>query len=193
MARTDQERWDQRYRDGDWVDSDGPSPIVEDAVPWLSPPGLALDVACGSGRNSLFLARYGFEAIAVDLSWRGLHLLAKRARSERLGVHPVQADLERFILPEDSFDVIVNTHFLMRDLFPKLQSALTPAGLLIIETYHVDEIDVLGGDIRREYALEPGELKEAFSDLDILLYEEGIFNRAEGERGLARLVARKLG
>ena len=91
MARTDQERWDQRYRDGDWVDSDSPSPIVEDAVPWLSPPGRALDVACGSGRNSLFLARFGFEAIAVDLSWRGLHLLAKRARSERLGVHPVRA------------------------------------------------------------------------------------------------------
>ena len=128
MARTDQERWDQRYGDGDWVDGDAPSPIVEDALPYLSPPGLVLDVACGAGRNSLFLARYGYSVVSVDISWRGLHMLTKRARSERLDVHPVHANLEQFGLPDEAFDIIVNTKFLMRDLFPEFQRALRPGG-----------------------------------------------------------------
>ncbi len=191
MARTDQERWDQRYLEGDWVDSDDPSPIVEDALPWLSPPGLVLDVACGSGRNSLFLARYGYNVVAVDISWRGLHLLAKRSRRERLAVRPVHADFDHFVIPEDAFDVIVNTNFLMRHLFPAFEAALRPGGLLLFETYHVSEIDELGGDIRRDYTLESGELRDAFASLDILLYEEGVFDRPGGERGLVRMVARK--
>ena len=55
----------------------------------------------------------------------------------------------------------------------------------------VDELEVLGGDIRREFALERGEVQAAFADLETLLYEEGVFERREGERGLSRLVARK--
>lgn len=191
MARTDQERWDQRYGDGDWVDGEVPSPIIEDALPYLSPPGLVLDVACGAGRNSIFLARYGYSVVSVDISWRGLHMLAKRARRERLDVYPVHADLERFGLPDEAFDIIVNTKFLMRDLFAQYQRALRPGGTLIVETYNTEEIDVLGGDIRREYALEPGELQNAFSDFQIILSQEGIFDLPEGERGLARLIARK--
>jgi hypothetical protein len=50
---------------------------------------------------------------------------------------------------------------------------------------------VLGGDIRREFALERGELKDAFGDLETLLYEEGVFEQPEGERGLGRLIAQR--
>lgn len=191
MTRSDQERWDARYAEGDWVDSDEPSPIVEDSLPWLSPPGLVLDAACGAGRNSLFLAHYGFVVVSVDISWRGLHLLAKRARRERLPVHPVHADLDRFHLPDEAFDVIINTRFLHRSLMPEYERALKPGGLLLFETYNVDEIDELGGDIRREFALEHEELPNTFTALDILLHEEGVFERPEGRHGLARMVARK--
>ncbi len=190
MARGDQERWDERYRDGDWVDSEQPSPIVSDALPWLQTPGRVLDAACGAGRNSLFLARAGHRVISVDISWLGLQLLAERARREHLPIHPVHADLGSFPIPAASFDIIINTKFLLRDLFPAYVTALRPGGLLIFETYNVDELDVLGGDMRREFVLERNELKEAFaSSLDLLLYEEGVFERPEGERGLARMIA----
>lgn len=191
MAGNDRARWDERYRHGDWVDIAQPAAILEDALAWLNPPGLVLDVACGAGRNALFLARLGFTVIAVDVSWEGLRRLAARARAGRLPVHLVHADLERFVLPSETFDVIINTHFLLRTLFPAFRSALRSGGLLIFETHNVDEIDVLGGGIRREYALERGELRQAFADFGILLYEEGVFLREEGERGLARLMARK--
>lgn len=191
MARDDRARWDERYRIGDWADIDEPSAILTDALPHLEPPGRALDVACGAGRNALALARRGFTVIAVDISWEGLRRLARRARAQRLDVHPVHADLERFALPDAAFDVIINTRFLMRSLFPVFRRALRQGGLLLIETFNVDEIDLLGGDIRREYALERGELQQAFPDFAPLLYEEGVFERREGERGLARMIARK--
>jgi tellurite methyltransferase len=191
MSGADRARWEERYRDGDWADIDEPATILQDAEAWLEPPGLALDVACGAGRNSLFLARHGFTVVAVDISWEGLQRLTHRARREALQVHPIHADLERFTCPPDAFDLIVNSRFLLRSLFPTFRSSLRPGGLLLIETYNVDEIEVLGGDIRREYALERGELTRQFADLRILRYEEGVFERREGERGLARLIARK--
>jgi len=191
MTREDRSRWDERYKDGDWADIDEPATILKDAEAWLDPPGLVLDVACGAGRNSLYLARRGFSVVAIDISWEGLQRLSERARAERLDVHPVHADLERFELPVSKFDLIVNTRFLLRSLFPTIRNALRPGGLLVFETFNVDELEILGGDIRRGFALEKGELRAAFADFEILLYEEGVFERREGERGLSRLVARK--
>jgi SAM-dependent methyltransferase len=191
MPLEDQARWDERYREGDWADIDVPATIIKDAEAWLEPPGLALDVACGAGRNSLFLARRGFRVVSIDISWEGLRRLTDRARDNALPIQPIHADLERFTLRTESFDLIVNSRFLLRSLFPELRQALKAGGLLLFETFNVDEIELLGGDIRRGYALERGELRESFSDFEILLYEEGVFERREGERGLARMVARK--
>lgn len=191
MAEEDRARWDERYAAGDWADVDEPARILEDGQAWLPESGLALDVACGAGRNALWLARRGFQVIAVDISWEGLKRLQRRAREEKLEVQIVLADLESFVLPPDSFDVIVNSRFLLRSLFPTFRKALRPGGLLLIETFNVDEIEVLGGDIRRAYALERGELRQVFGDFEMLLYEEGVFEETEGERGLARMVARR--
>jgi len=153
MTREDRSRWDERYKDGDWADIDEPATILKDAEAWLDPPGLVLDVACGAGRNSLYLARRGFSVVAIDISWEGLQRLSERARAERLDVHPVHADLERFELPVSKFDLIVNTRFLLRSLFPTIRNALRPGGLLVFETFNVDELEILGGDIRRGFAL----------------------------------------
>lgn len=192
MPRDDQRRWDERYLTGDWADIDEPAQIVLDLVPHLRPPGTALDLACGAGRNALFLAERGFRVMGVDISREGLRRLARRADERNLPIQPVHADLERFAVAPASFDVIVNTHFLLRATFPLIREALRPGGYLAFETYSVDEIEVLGGDIRRAFALERGELLEAFGDLQLVLYEEGVFEMDEGERGLARLIARNV-
>jgi SAM-dependent methyltransferase len=191
MSEDDRARWDERYRIGDWADIDEPATILKKAEAWLAPPGLALDVACGAGRNAIHLARLGYIVIAIDISWEGLQRLAERARAEKLRIHIVHADLECFILKDERFDLIINNRFLLRSLFPAFKRALKPGGLLLFETMTVDEIELLGGDIRREFALERGELRAEFSSFETLLYEEGVFEESEGERGLARLAARK--
>ena len=186
----DRSRWNARYRETGEAEEE-PAPAVSEAEPWLPERGRALDLACGTGRNALFLARQGLEVVAVDISGEGLRSLIRRARAEDLPVHPVQADLGRFSLPDARFDVVVDTRFLLRSTFPGIRRTLVPGGLLVFETFNVDEIEILGGDIRRAYALERGELRRAFADFRILVYEEGVFRRPEGERGLARLIARK--
>lgn len=191
MSSDDRDRWDERYSEGDWADLEEPARILTDAGTWLRPPGLALDAASGAGRNALHLARLGYDVTAVDISREGLRRLATRAIAESLPIHIVHADLEELSFPDCVFDVIVNTRFLLRRLFPVYRSALKPGGLLIFETYNVDEIEILGGDIRREYALERGELLDGFGDFELLLYEEGVVEEEEGQRGLARLVGRK--
>lgn len=187
----DRERWDVRYREGDRTGAGRPSRIVEDALRWLPRSGFALDVACGAGRNAVALAERGLRVLAVDLSAEGLRLTLRRAGARSLPIQPVRADLGRFALRPGRFDVVVNTRFLLREAFPLIRDALAPGGLLLFETYHEDELDVLGGDIRRAFVLEAGELRRAFEDFEVLLHEEGVFEREEGERGLSRLVARK--
>ncbi len=183
--------WNARYRDGDWVDEARPARLVEEVLPLLPREGRALDLACGAGRNALALAERGLRVLAVDLSWEGLLLTRQRGWERSLPIQPVLADLERFAVRPGRFDVVVNTHFLLRETFSLIRDALAPGGLVVFETYHVDEIDVVGGDIRRAYALEPGELRRAFDGFEVLRHEEGVFEREGGQRGLARLVARK--
>jgi tellurite methyltransferase len=201
MSGDPRSRWDERYREGDWVDVEEPATLLRESLPLLSEAEasarargscpVALDLACGAGRNTLFLARRGWEVMGVDLSVEGLRLLDRRARSEGLPVLPVLADAGRFHVRPGSFDLVVNTFFLLREAFPLLRQAPRPGGLLLFETFSVLELDELGGDIRREFALERGELLRAFPHFQVLLHEEGIFEREEGERGLARLVGRK--
>ncbi len=184
-------RWDERYSEGDWVDVRGPTPLLLDAQEWLPSGGTAFDAACGAGRNALWLARRGWRVVGVDLSIEGLRLLRARMRPGQDRIQPVLADLAHPPLAPRSLDLAVNSFFLLRPLLPALIDGLRPGGLLLFETYSVLELEALGGDIRREFTVERGELLEFAAGLEILLHEEGIFEREEGERGLARLIARK--
>jgi len=65
------ETWDERYRDSDLVWSSGPNQFVEAELADL-PPGRALDLGAGEGRNAIWLARRGWQVTAVDFSQAGL-------------------------------------------------------------------------------------------------------------------------
>jgi SAM-dependent methyltransferase len=67
----DAEAWDERYREGQLVWSAGPNQFVEAELAGL-PPGTALDLAAGEGRNAIWLARHGWRVTAVDFSQAGL-------------------------------------------------------------------------------------------------------------------------
>ena len=103
------------------------------------PRGVALDVAAGRGRNSLALARAGMRVVAVDFSAEAMRSLAATARAERLAIWPVVANLDNFHLKDESLDAIVNINFLDRALFPKFERALRPGGVLIADTFLVNQ------------------------------------------------------
>jgi tellurite methyltransferase len=168
MSTSDRLKWDERHQA---ATADDPEQIVLEALP-LMRPGLALDVAAGLGRNSLALAREGIRCVAVDSSAVAMHKLRQAALEQRLQVQPVVADLANFVIRPDSFDVVLNINFLDRALVPALKRALRPGGVLVFETFLIDQAEI-GHPRNPDYLLRHYELREMTAGLELLCYREG--------------------
>ena len=156
----ERERWNERWTSGR-EETGEPLPFVLEALNRLDLMGLprertAIDVACGTGRNALFLARRGYKVLAVDISDVALERLAKAAAAEGLDVRTEQRDLSADGLPAGEFGVVLVTRYLDRQLFPALIAAVAPGGTLLVETFLASHAARTSFPIR--YCLEPGEL-----------------------------------
>jgi tellurite methyltransferase len=138
--------------------------------------GTALDVACGRGRNALWLAREGFVTTAVDGNVEAVASVNERARRDALPVRAIEMDLEGGApaLGEAAFDVVVVVHYLHRPLFPALIAALRPGGVLVYETFLRAQA-ARGKPTNPDFLLEPGELTRLVSPLEICASREGDF------------------
>ena len=197
MSKTELEKWEQKYKGGEYTPNDSPSALLVDWIPRI-PKGKALDVACGMGRNALFLAQQGFAVDAVDISSAGLAIARQKALETGLTVNWIQADLDTFGLPSQTYDFIIDNFYLNRPLTPKIIEALTPEGILIFEHHVLPRRDTAchvstpRAPMNPELKLKPGELKALFRSLEILHYEEGPVLKDGGPVELAQLVARKV-
>ncbi len=199
-----QSEWDAKHQLTADDSSAEPTSILCELWPLL-PSGAAVDLACGTGRNALFLAERGLHVIAVDWSGAALDILEARARNKKIptrriqalgeikralraGIDLVQADLEKMGLPARSFDLILNIQYLQRSLFPQICRALRPNGMLLFETYTQAQLDFCSGPRNPAHLLKVGELREAFPELHLLFYRE-----LRAGQGIASLAARKPG
>lgn len=187
------DRWNDRYAQPDrrWLPETPSEWLVEHAA--LLTGGRALDVACGDGRNALYLAQLGYTVEAIDVSDVAIDALRAEitARGLTMTIAPRVVDLEREPLPAGPYEVIVVTNFLQRDLYEPLQDSLAPGGLLVFETLARCHVDELGHSFNPEYLLAPGELARAFGRLEVVDHHEGVAQRAGHPRGVAGIVARK--
>jgi tellurite methyltransferase len=193
MALDDQIRWDRQYLTSDGREKPAAfiTEILDDGH-WDIAPGRALDIACGTGRNALFLADKGFTVTAVDISRVGLEHGARRATERSLSISWQQADLESFHLPHAAYDLIVNINFLQRPLIPQIKSALIPGGHVIFETYLIEQ-PAIGHPKNPNYLLAHNELLEHFCDFHVLCYREGKFADGGDLSFRTGIFARKLG
>ncbi|HEU0316947.1 MAG TPA: class I SAM-dependent methyltransferase [Solirubrobacteraceae bacterium] len=186
------EKWNRRYAAG------GFTPFPPTPAPWLVENrallpggGHALDLACGDGRNSRYLAERGFSVEALDVSDVAVEALRAAARAGGLDVRARVADLEAWQPPSAGYDVIVNLNYLQRDLFGPLAAALRPGGLIFFETFSEAHVTELGNQFDPRFLLAPNELLGAFPTLLVRHYREGVAVRAGRPRGLASLVAQR--
>ncbi|MDE5602437.1 MAG: methyltransferase domain-containing protein, partial [Helicobacter sp.] len=99
----DKQKWDYRHAN---------NPIPTDPLPLLmqnitfAKKGKALDIACGMGRNSLFMRDNGFVVDSVDISPFAISHLQNISN-----INPICADLDTFIFPRESYDLICNSFF----------------------------------------------------------------------------------
>lgn len=184
------EEWEQRYRSGERAAEDlyaPPTPLVIQTASNL-PPGSALDIACGTGRNALWLAEHGWQVDAVDGARVAIEILEQRARERGLNINARVADLEAltFTIPPASYDLICDCYYLQRSLFSGIRAGLRPGGIVIA----IVHLARPGEEITYKHAA-PGELREFFAGWDILHYREGDPIDEAHKRGVAELVARK--
>lgn len=160
------------------------------AVAARLPRGDVLDLACGGGRNALFFLARGDRVVGIDRSAESLtRARAAAGGSPRLSL--IQADLEQIELPEARFDVVLDVRYLQRSLVPAMQRALRPGGVVVFETFLVEQL-ALGHPRNPDFVLQHNELLHLFRHLRVLHYEEGRFRDGEGEAHLARLLAQRV-
>ena len=136
------EQWNERYRAGEQLFTE-PSPLVTRFSRQLET-GHALDLACGAGRNSLYLAEQCWRVTAVDGSPLAIEIFRERARERKLVIDARVADLEHseFEIEPGAHDLICDCYYLQRSLIPKMKSGLKPAGI-IIAIVHLEDWKIL--------------------------------------------------
>lgn len=137
------------------------------------PPGRALDLACGSGRNALWLMERGWQVTAVD-------------RTPAPGLDVTIADLERheYGIEENAWDLIVMSYYLQTDLFPAVARGLKPGGMGIAIAHLFEP-----GHEASRFSLHSGELRRHFEAQEIVAYREE--KPADGGRAVAQIAFRR--
>ena len=102
----DREAWNQRYADAELVWSADANRFLVEAVTAL-PPGRALDLGAGEGRNAIWLAERGWRVTAVDFSAIGLQKARRLAEARGVEVNWTEADLRSYSPARGAFDLVV--------------------------------------------------------------------------------------
>lgn len=185
MSRSDRAYWDQR-----WTDV-GPAPVMipspdpphfADLVDWFPTSGRALDVACGRGRGSAWLAQRGLSVTAVDVSPVAINLARRYPSAMGVGdsCRFAVADLDLGIPLEGRFELVLSYLYWQPHLTQQLVDLTTDGGMVAV--CHVSEADVGPG----EWRLPAGTLREAFQDVDNFELLD-----AREHSGLARVLGRR--
>lgn len=179
---------------------DQPATLLVEHIDLLAtaPDKTALDVACGRGRNALYLARRGFAVTGLDRDAAALADARASGQARGLAVTLEERDLEAAgaTLPEASHGLVCVFYFLHRPLLPAIAGAVRPGGFLVYETFLIDGHLRWGTPGRREFAFDHNELLDAFrsgpagAGFRIHLYHERVDERARSAR--VQLIAQRV-
>jgi len=180
----DKERWNKRHVEKPMRHN--VEPILERYIQEANL-GNALDIACGVGRNTHYIAEQGFHVDAVDLSDYALSQVKDDGK-----ITKIETDLDTYNLEKGKYNLIININYLSRRLFPQIKEALKSGGVLIFETFIIAHGD-FNQPKNQEFLLRSNELLHAFIGLEIIYYEEKSDVNLRGEpTRVASLVARKI-
>jgi SAM-dependent methyltransferase len=192
MSTDDRIRWDKQHLSSPGAEQ--PSAFLRDIVEsaaWPARRGRALDIACGKGRNAIYLAQRGFAVTALDISLVALEEGGQRAQQQDLRIDWQTCDLESTALDDAGFDLIISFNYLQRSLFGPMRQAVKPGGYVIFETYLIDQA-ALGHPKNPEYLLRHNELLECFRGFRVLFYREGKFVDGNLEAFRASIFAKRI-
>jgi tellurite methyltransferase len=190
MRNMDIPGWEERYRSGERAEADlgtAPTPLLVETAKRLAP-GRALDLACGAGRNALWLAERGWDVTAVDGATPAIEILRSRAAERGVTIEAKVADLEKSEYPIEpsQWNLIAMCYYLQRNLFQPAKQGVVPGGI-VLAIVHITE----PGEQATAHRLRPGELMRFFAGWEILHHFEGRPNDTAHRRAVAQIVARR--
>lgn len=185
--------WDRRYRESERLWSQNANALLTGFAAAL-PPGRALDIGAGEGRNAICLAKAGWHVTALDVSSVGLDRAAQRAAQEGVALECVAGDWREYV-PPSPIDLAVisfmHPHPHERaTMFEHARAALAPGGHLFTVGVDVAEHGRRGPpDADRLYT--PERLREALTGFDVLRCESVSYEgeSTEGRRPAIDVVA----
>jgi tellurite methyltransferase len=173
--------WDERYANqlARWT----PNPLLVETAKRLRP-GRALDLACGNGRNAVWLAEQGWAVTALDGSPAAIEIL--RARDSQVNAQVADLEKGEFTIGESAWDLIAICFYLQPNLIEAAKRGVVAGGAVLV-IVHITE----PGEEPTKYRLRPGELDRYFEGWEILHRHEGRSNDPEHRRLSAEIVARR--
>lgn len=196
MSASDRQRWNEKYaRRPAATNNEADEWLIEahdtiaQTTPDVTTAGRALDLACGLGHNSIWLAQNGWHVDGVDISAEGLSQAAHLATEADTVVNWIEADLDDWQPTAESYDLAVVFRFLDRITVPRIvNTGLKAGGWLIYETFSTSQLEREDGHIRNPaYALRPNELPGLFGDYIFYWFREATLE----DRTVQRLLARR--
>lgn len=140
----DASAWDARYEQQELVWSSGPNQFLVSEVRSLAP-GRAVDLACGEGRNAIWLAEQGWTATGVDFSDVGLAKAARLAARRGVHVEWVVADVLAWTPPPEGYDLVAVFYLQLAEpsrgeALRIAASAVSPGGTLLVVAHDADNL-----------------------------------------------------
>jgi len=201
MSKADRQKWDERYASGAYGQRPYPSSFLSERIQGPQS-GRALDVACGAGRNAIYLASCGYSVDAIDISPIGLARAQHSAEDAGVAVNWICADLlgedgpgaasvdDLLPVPHSDYDLIVIFRFVAPRLLERLPEYLAQGGHFIVEELLHTTAEVVGPSSQR-FRMAPGALSQMLVPLQIVHNFEGEVVEPDGKvAALAQVVAR---
>ena len=185
------ERWNNVFTRSDAPFNRQPNAFLLKSVQGRTP-GTALEIGMGQGRNTIAVARLGWDVTGIDISDEGIRQAEAEAKKQNVKIHTVLASADDFDYGTARYDLVYATfeHQIITDNAAKIVSALKPGGLVIIEGFQED----FSKEIGRPLGHRVNELTRAFDKLRILYYEDTV-GPADWNNGkpapIVRFIARK--
>ncbi len=186
----DQNRWNKRYSAREYVYGKEPIKFLEEKIGLLVK-GKALVLAMGEGRNAVFLAKNGFDVDGCDVSDKAIEKSKLLARESGVTLNAFAADLEEYKIPANTYDLVTCFYYLQRDLMPQIKDGLRKGGMVILETYSIDQLNYgkdAPGPKNPAYLLKHNELLDLFRDFHVLYYRE---DEIAENKSVVSLIAQK--
>jgi len=165
--------WDQRYAGADLLWTAQANRLLVAEIADLAP-GRALDLGCGEGRNSVWLAKQGWSVTGVDFSPVGLAKAARLAQDEEVSVEWVEADMRTYRPAKQAYDLAVALYVHLpaperRTVHAAAMNSLRPGGTLVVVGHDLTNLeDGYGGPQDPSILFSPDEVAEDLPGLSIV-------------------------